>query len=263
MYSEKLEKLITFALADGVLTDKKRQVLLKNAEAEGIDPDEFEMVLDGMLYEKQQLSTTGEMEVPTQVAPQQLENQRKVSSIQQLFKLLEEEEEKRMEKLKKELEKRQTERKQFNVKNVGKIAKNIFADSIPGLSIVSGLKDELLGNEEDRADAELKEEIKDQIIEKKKQIILTFPIPISKDDILEFLSVSVPYSKKGGNEFYEWKQKSEQIIERARISLRNDKNALSEIDKYEMILKTGPSEQPNKPSKPSTMESLLNSLLND
>ncbi|MDR1623604.1 MAG: hypothetical protein LBS04_01325 [Tannerellaceae bacterium] len=52
MYSEKLENLINHALADGVLTGKEKQVLLRNAEAEGIDPDEFEMVLEARLYEK-------------------------------------------------------------------------------------------------------------------------------------------------------------------------------------------------------------------
>jgi membrane-bound ClpP family serine protease len=54
MYSEKLEKLIEHALADGVLMEKEKQVLLKNAEAEGVDPDEFEMVLEARLYEKTQ-----------------------------------------------------------------------------------------------------------------------------------------------------------------------------------------------------------------
>ncbi|MDR1554004.1 MAG: hypothetical protein LBS69_11180 [Prevotellaceae bacterium] len=53
MYSEKLENLINAALADGVLTEKEKQVLLKNAEAEGIDLDEFEMILESRLYEKQ------------------------------------------------------------------------------------------------------------------------------------------------------------------------------------------------------------------
>jgi hypothetical protein len=60
MYSEKLEKLIAFALADGVLTDKEKQVLFKNAEAEGIDLDEFEMVLDARLYERQQEETAND-----------------------------------------------------------------------------------------------------------------------------------------------------------------------------------------------------------
>ena len=53
LYSEKIEALISAALADGVLTEKEKQVLFKKAQAEGIDLDEFEMVLDARLVELQ------------------------------------------------------------------------------------------------------------------------------------------------------------------------------------------------------------------
>ncbi|MAZ36716.1 MAG: hypothetical protein CL842_04620 [Crocinitomicaceae bacterium] len=46
-----LEKLIELALADGILTDKERQVLQKKAQELGVDQDEFEMVLDGKLHQ--------------------------------------------------------------------------------------------------------------------------------------------------------------------------------------------------------------------
>jgi Flp pilus assembly protein TadB len=52
MYSKKLEKLIEYALADGVLTEKERQALMKAAEAEGVDLGEFEVVLEARLHEK-------------------------------------------------------------------------------------------------------------------------------------------------------------------------------------------------------------------
>lgn len=52
MYNEKLEALITAALADGVLTEKEKQILCKKAEAMGIDRDEFELVLDGRLAKR-------------------------------------------------------------------------------------------------------------------------------------------------------------------------------------------------------------------
>jgi hypothetical protein len=52
MYSEKLEKLIGYALVDGVLTEKKRQALMKAAKAEGVDLNKFEAVLEARLYEK-------------------------------------------------------------------------------------------------------------------------------------------------------------------------------------------------------------------
>ena len=52
MYNEKLEALITAALADGVLTDKEKNLLFKKAEAMGIDRDEFELILDGRLAKR-------------------------------------------------------------------------------------------------------------------------------------------------------------------------------------------------------------------
>lgn len=49
MYSKELEEIIEAALADGVLTDKERAVLHKRAQAEGVDPDELDIVIDGRL----------------------------------------------------------------------------------------------------------------------------------------------------------------------------------------------------------------------
>lgn len=49
LYDSRLEKLIDAALADGVLTEKEKQVLFKKAQSMGIDLDEFEMVLDARL----------------------------------------------------------------------------------------------------------------------------------------------------------------------------------------------------------------------
>lgn len=54
MYNEKLEALITAALADGVLTEKEKQILFKKAEAMGIDRDESELVLDGRLAKRKE-----------------------------------------------------------------------------------------------------------------------------------------------------------------------------------------------------------------
>lgn len=54
MYSKELEELIEAALADGVLTDKEKQILFKKAKAQGIDLDEFEMVLNARLLKVQQ-----------------------------------------------------------------------------------------------------------------------------------------------------------------------------------------------------------------
>lgn len=49
MFSKELESVIEAALADGVLTDKERAVLHKRAAEEGVDPDELDVVIEGRL----------------------------------------------------------------------------------------------------------------------------------------------------------------------------------------------------------------------
>ncbi|MBR5802886.1 MAG: hypothetical protein IKY31_00890 [Bacteroidaceae bacterium] len=59
-YDKRIESLINTALADGILTEKEKQILFKNAQIEGIDLDEFEMVLDARLVElgKEEIATS-------------------------------------------------------------------------------------------------------------------------------------------------------------------------------------------------------------
>lgn len=49
MFSKELEEFIDAALADGVITDKERSVLYRRAKAEGVDPDELDVIIEGRL----------------------------------------------------------------------------------------------------------------------------------------------------------------------------------------------------------------------
>lgn len=49
MFSNELEMLIDAALADGEITEKERAVLHKRAEAEGVDPDELDVLIEARL----------------------------------------------------------------------------------------------------------------------------------------------------------------------------------------------------------------------
>lgn len=46
MFSEELQKLIEASLVDGVITDLERAVIRKRALLEGVDPDEVDLILD-------------------------------------------------------------------------------------------------------------------------------------------------------------------------------------------------------------------------
>lgn len=50
MYSEKLEEVISAALADGNLTEQKRKIIMRRAEKEGEDADEVMMVVEARLH---------------------------------------------------------------------------------------------------------------------------------------------------------------------------------------------------------------------
>ena len=58
MYSEKINSLIDMALADGQITEAEKRILLRRAEQEGIDLDEFEMVLNAKLHQLGKQATT-------------------------------------------------------------------------------------------------------------------------------------------------------------------------------------------------------------
>jgi hypothetical protein len=226
MYNEQIENLINLALADGELSEKEKQILFKKAEASGIDLDEFEMVLDAKLFEKQQTSKAA---APSVAAPQSdkfgdVKKCPACAAIVQSF--------------------------QTKCSDCGHEFSNI------GANVSIGKLFEMLN----ACESERKDEVGltgmltgafskmqaggDRITEKKKSIISGFPIPNTKDDILEFLSTAIPNAKKKGNMFTAaehkshndlapvWFSKCEQIIMKAKFSMKDDKKVLEEIMQY-------------------------------
>lgn len=229
MYNEQIENLINLALADGELTEKEKQILFKKAEAAGIDLDEFEMVLDAKLFEKQQ---TVKAAAPSVAAPKSdkfgdVKKCPACGAIAQSF--------------------------QTKCSDCGHEFSNI------GANVSIGKLFEMLN----ACENERKEESNsitgafgslmakglgqgDKVTEKKKSIISGFPIPNTKDDILEFLSTAIPNAKQKGNMFTKqqpenkshndlaptWKSKCEQIIMKAKFSMKDDKKTLEEIMAY-------------------------------
>lgn len=235
MYNEQLEKLIDYALADGELTEKEKQVLFKKAESLGVDLDEFEMVLEARLFEKQKENKSTENTATASPQSDKFGDIKKCpacgaivqsfqtkctecgyefsnigsnSSITKLFKMLDEVESAR------------------NTQSAGHMLADAFFFG--------------MGN---------------RIDFRKKEIIKNFPVPTTKEDILEFLSLAVPNARKMGNFFTViwadpskikmshnafvpvWKAKCEQIIMKARFSMKEDKETLAQINEYAKQLK--------------------------
>jgi hypothetical protein len=229
MYSEKLEKLISLALADGVLTEKEKQILLKIAETEGVDLDEFEMVLDDRVQQSALLKKDSEE-----------------SALAQLLQLLDEAEQKEKQKLERAIEKLLKKyNKTSNIKEIakttGEIASQILSAATGGVSgVLSGAAKTIFGNNNEDDEDEIQEKIEaltkeaeKRIRTKKESIISTFPIPNSKDDILELLDYIYPKTKGKNVHKDVWTDKFRTIIVRSKRSFSGDRTFLAEIFYYE------------------------------
>ena len=244
MYSDQIEKLIAFALADGELSEKEKQILFKKAEAEGIDLDEFEMVLEAKIFEKQSTNSTSKIAVAPQsdkfgdikkcpscgAIAQSLttrcadcghdfKNLESVNSIKEFFR----------------------DYQLLESKVVLNQGKN-----------VGGLMGKLVGNIESIGGGDWKR----AVFTKKKEFIMHYPIPNSKEDIIEFLTMAFPLAspakkskfsgfKKFGAHFGDdhaknydfmiaevWMQKCEQLIMKSKFAMKDDKKSMQEIEYY-------------------------------
>lgn len=60
MFSDELEMLIDAAIADGEISEKERAILHKRAQAEGVDPDELDMIVDARIAKAKNAANASE-----------------------------------------------------------------------------------------------------------------------------------------------------------------------------------------------------------
>lgn len=210
MFSKELEQVIEAAIADGVLTDKERAVLHKRAQAEGVDPDELDVVIDGRLVKKKKEEDWLRPAPPKNLVNEKYGNVVKCpncGSIDVVGKV--------------------------KCPECGYVFTNIKANSS-----VERLAEQLASVEKERRGesgflsilslSEGKQTEKATIIE-------NFPIPNTRDDLLEFLSMLMPKSAKyGGVDLSEaYYVKYAECINKARRHFKNDPDFQPYYDFYE------------------------------
>lgn len=229
-----IDRLIKLAIADGEISEKERGVILRKAESLGLDKDEVEMILDGelALMKKEQHQKGNQIppksnkegdikKCPACGAPvasfttmcsdcgHEFRGTEATYSVKQLFaQLIDAEKEERARPLKK-----------YGFWEGG------------------------------QAMGDLK--LEETIANRKASVISSFPVSNSKEDILEFLSQAVSKSEiKGMHQIINmrqrqihntvanaWRNKCEEIIIKARFSMKDDTGTLSEIEQYARQLK--------------------------
>ncbi len=236
-----IENLINMALADGEVSEKERAIILRKAESLGIDKDEVEMILDGKIAllrkeqnsTQQSLSSKSNKEGDLKKCPScgaqvqsfatkcsdcghEFRNVESSTSVTAFFLMLN------------DLESNTEEDETNPLKAFGNMYAKMFSE---GGTFGGGKRGR-----------------------QKRELIKNFPVPNTKEDILEFLSLGVPRAKTKGNFFSNfndaaweikahnllvpiWQSKCEQIIMKARFSMKEDKRTLEEIEQYAKQLK--------------------------
>ena len=200
MYSKELEELIEGALADGVITDKERAVLHKKAEAEGVDPDELDMVLDGRLAKKK-----NQIPIPPKpVESTKMGNVMKCPNCGEPY-----------------------QPGAYKCPTCGHVFQNVRAN-LSSVRLAAGIQKLL-----DRAKGkELSEKEEEQIC----SYIKNFPLPTAKDDILDFmLSCKAKSTQDGGNICGAFNAKFKETVAKAKIIFADDpqvKAAVQEMTKF-------------------------------
>jgi hypothetical protein len=253
MYNEQIESLITAALTDGELNEKEKQILFKKAESLGIDLDEFEMVLQSRLFDKQQSLHKQNVEKPI-VAPKsdklgdvkkcpscgaivqsfstkcsdcgnEFRNIEASQNITKFFEKLDELESNRKENL----YDNQNQESETSVRTL--IKWWVFWWILIPLKLITFLINKSNPARWSTTDS------------RKEEMIMNFPVPNSREEIIEFITLSVSkiqnisiikiFDEEGKyiskwNSI--WKKKAEQIFTKAKLSMNDDKSTIQSIE---------------------------------
>ena len=220
MYNEQIETLISAALADGVLTEKEKQILFKKAESMGIDLDEFEMVLDARLVElkKKEARVEKQYELEMEKAKAAQKSAPKSNKFGDVRKCptcgaMVESFQTKCPECGYEftnIEANSTTQKlldALDAVNAQTTNQGIVSSVLSGLARTFG---------------------SDSATMRKCQIIQNFPVPNTKEDLIEMLSLAHTNAEKKYNDVAEremqraWETKEKQIITKADLMIKDD-----------------------------------------
>ena len=230
MFSKELEEIIEAALADGVLTDKERAVLHKRAQAEGVDPDELDVVIDGRLAKMKKQEDWLRPAPPKEATNQKYGNVLKCPSCGA-----------------------QVVGGSAVCPECGYTFSNVAANS--SVEKLQNKLDEFNRRQESRDDNRsllaghlMKVYGIDRTTKYKMDVISTFPVPNTRSDLLDFLTMIQTRAKSTGPRKGQNFSREEDLsyaywllysncINKAKISFKNDKDFEPYFALYEEELK--------------------------
>ncbi len=224
-----LENLINMALADGEVTEKEREIIFRKADKLGEDRDEVEMILDGRiaLMKKDQIASQTQPQISKSNKEGDLKKCPSCGAPVESFKT--------------------------KCADCGHEFRNIEANSsINSLfQILQKIEQDERSKPRQKSLTSLlgggDETIFLTICNSQANAISSFPVPNSKEDILEFLAMALPQTKIKLQKYMfmtapidrpkealknAWISKCQQVIMKASLAMKDDKKTLEEINNY-------------------------------
>lgn len=222
-----IEKLIEYALADGVITDKEIGIILRKAEKLGEDIDEVEMIISAKkhLLQKQTSVTAGQYQTNKTTSKKEGEVY-KCPSCGDVVN-------------------------SFSINCIscghefrGSVNRSKVNELVSELKKIEELEWKSNPYSGSNGGPRLDHMVTLGIASKQCPLIENFPVPNTKEDILEFLALAMPIGLKkfSWSEKYtfaseyqlqkSYKAKAQQIIIKARIAFNSDKRLLEQIEAY-------------------------------
>lgn len=184
MFSKELENLIQATLEDGVLEEYEKAALLKRAQAEGVDSTELQIYINSILQKRQRERAEAEDAKQAEIDRKKKETvgricpkcQRPVPPM--------------------------TIRCQcgYEFVNTNRLSSvQILFEKLNSITLTEAEEEELKRESPQNGGTIITSGSREKIIARKKmEIIKTFPVPNTKEDIIEFCALALPNSKRKG-----------------------------------------------------------------
>ena len=222
-----LENIVNSLLSKGEITERSRELLMKKAEQLGVDAIDFELDLEGRIAESKTRTNAPSPQLPQTNKEGTIKKCPACGAVADSFST-----------------KCKECGHEFRELEVGSSIKLFYKEyENIQIEVTNEFKTNppkmLSGRELPYMIAQVKME--EQILQRRADLVTTYPITNTREDILEFLSYAIPEAKiKIGwtDSSYKkklhkaWLSKAEQIIMKARFSMKEDKKTLEEIEVY-------------------------------
>lgn len=220
--SPRLNSLINAAVADGEISDMERNVLICNAQQEGVSMDEFVMILEARLYEQQQVLRSRQQEA---------DNKQKAAAAVNVAPIPGRPSRPQLRKcpacgeIINDLLTTKCDKCGYDFDHTAEQSTESSWERLAAKIAEEREKDNL------RTKSFFEDLLGESLDAKLASVVSVFPVPSGKQDLLDFFTSCAPLADKLGSQLDRaYYAKAQQVLIKARVLLKNEKDLLEQME---------------------------------